>query len=57
MRRCRIARDAALYAVNDPDSAVDHVNVSGWVDRDEPENGILRSDLTVLVEYQKARAA
>ena len=45
-----------LKAVNDPDPTVDHVNVSGWVDRDEPENGILRSDLTVLVEYQRARS-
>ena len=48
--------DRVLFkVVNDPDPTIDHVNVSGWVDRDEPENGILRSDLTVVVEYQKTR--
>ena len=44
-----------LKAVNDPAETVKHVNVSGWADRDEPENRILRSDLTVAVEYEKAR--
>jgi len=48
--------DRVLFkVVNDPAETIDHVNVSGWVDRDEPENRVLRSDLTVTVEYQKAR--
>jgi hypothetical protein len=44
-----------LSGINSPGGAFDHVNVSGWVDRDEPENGILRSDLTVVGYYQKTR--
>jgi len=48
--------DRALYRViNDPISGIDHVNLSGWLDRDEPENEILRSDLTVVVEYRKSK--
>ncbi|MFQ6054310.1 MAG: hypothetical protein ACE5OO_08805 [Candidatus Bathyarchaeia archaeon] len=45
-----------LAVVNSPGGGISHLNVSGWVDRDEPENGILRSDLTVVVEYEKERA-
>ena len=49
--------DRILFKViNDPSDTIDQVNVSGWVDRDDPENRVLRSDLTVDVEYQKARS-
>lgn len=48
--------DRVLFKViNDPAETIKHVNVSGWADRDEPENRILRSDLNVVVEYEKAR--
>ncbi len=48
--------DRILFkAVNDPAPGVRHVNVSGWLDRDEPERGILRSILIVEVEYLKER--
>ncbi len=44
-----------LHFVNDPGIGFDHVNVYGWVDHDEPENGLRRSDVDVTVEYQKTR--
>ena len=39
----------------DPAEGYDYVNVSGWLDRDEPERGILRSIIVVQVEYEKER--
>jgi len=49
--------DRVLFkAINDPAPGIRHVNVSGWVDRDEPERGILRSVLIVEIEYLKERA-
>jgi hypothetical protein len=48
--------DRVLFkAINDPSKKTKHVNLTGWVERDEPETGILRSDLTVVVEYEKER--
>ena len=48
--------DRILFkAINDPSPGVRHINLSGWMDRDEPERGILRSVLIVDIEYQKAR--
>ncbi len=49
--------DRVLFkVVNDPTPEIRHVNLLGWLDRDEPERGILRSILVVGVEYQKARS-
>jgi len=36
-------------------SGVEGINLSRWIDRDEPERGILRSILTVQVEYEMER--
>lgn len=41
----------------DPSASFQFVNVSGWSERDEAENDVLRSDLTVEVEYERERAA
>ena len=49
--------DRILFkTINDPAPGVRHVNVSGWIDRDEPERGILRSIIIVEVEYLKERS-
>ncbi|GEM_PF-4778247 len=42
-------------AINNPGGGIEHINLSGWIDRDEPERRILRSILTVQVEYEKER--
>ncbi|MCD6479516.1 hypothetical protein J7L65_01870, partial [Candidatus Bathyarchaeota archaeon] len=48
--------DRILFkAINNPGGGVGSINLSGWIDRDEPERGILRSILTVQVEYEKER--
>jgi len=44
-----------LHFVNNPGTGFDHVNVYGWYDKDEPENGLRRSDVDITVEYQKTR--
>jgi len=41
-------------AINNPGGDIEHINLSSWIDRDEPEHGILRSILTVQVEYERA---
>jgi len=49
--------DRVLYAaVNDPGPGIDHINLSPWIERDEPERGILHSILTVEAHYLKQRA-
>ena len=40
-------------AINDPGGDIEHINLSSWMDRDEPEHGILRSILTIQVEYER----
>jgi len=47
--------DRILFKAIDNLSGVEGVNLSGWIDRDEPQRGILRSILTVQVEYEKER--
>ncbi len=44
-----------LHFVNNSGTGFDHVNVYGWYEKDEAENGLRRSDVDVLVEYQKTR--
>ena len=41
--------------VIDPAEGFEYVNVSRWMDRDEPERGILRSIIVVQVEYERER--
>ena len=41
--------------VIDPAEGFEYVNVSRWMDRDEPDRGILRSIIVVQVEYERER--
>ena len=42
-------------AINNPGGGIEHINLSNWIDRDEPQRRILRSILTIQVEYEKER--
>lgn len=41
--------------VNNPGGDINYINISGWSERDEPENKVLRSDILVYGYYKKER--